>query len=88
MDSIETIVNAIRGMKAEALGENRPDVNRRLLDDMMASYKSLTHIELSDANRDRTIRMLHLIWTIKRFTEMGEPIQQFLPALCSYAIQS
>lgn len=82
---IEAIRDAIRAMKAEASGENRPDINRRLLDEVVARYKSVTHLDLSDADRDQTIRMLRSVSIIKRFLEMDEPqtAQSYLRGLIS-----
>ena len=75
MDYLETIRNTIRAMKDEASSENRPNVNRRLLEDMVEAYDKLTYIDLSDSDRSRTIGMLNAVSTIKRFLEMGEPDQ-------------
>jgi hypothetical protein len=80
MDTLEEIRNAIRSMKAEASGENRPHVNKKFVDDMIESYKRLTYVDLSDADRDRTIGMLRTVWAIKRFIELGE-LQQAQPYL-------
>ena len=84
-NSIETIRNAIRAMKAEALGENRPDVNRNLLGEVIAAYENMTHLDLSDADRDQTIRMLRSVSIIKRFLQMGEPqtAQSYIRGLVS-----
>jgi hypothetical protein len=60
MDNLEKIKDAIRAVKAEALGENRPDLNRKLLDNMVVAYQELSHADLS-ANNDSTIRMLHVL---------------------------
>lgn len=72
MDTLDDIRNAIRSMKAEALDANRSDVNRGFVDDMMQAYERLTSADLSGADRERTLGMLHAVSTIKRFIEMGE----------------
>jgi hypothetical protein len=83
MSHLETIRTGIEAMRAETLGENRPDVNRKLLDDMIAAYNGIDHIDFSDTNRDSIIRMLHAVWAVKHFVQTDQPelAQTFLPGL-------
>ena len=73
MNAIYDIRNSIQSMKAEALGENRPYINREFLNEMISAYERLTFVDLS-SDKDNTIRMLHVIWNIKRFLELDEPV--------------
>ena len=83
---IEIIRGLIREMKLEASGKNRPDVNRTLLDGMVQTYKSLSHVDLSDTDRDQTISILCAVSTINKFLEMGEldQVQMRLQSMFSH----